>query len=128
MKSPIPPHARLVPKQLEDGLVVKMDPDSGGCWIDAGTYWEWVRRQPEFPGTLPDFSTVPLEAVNDSQCPLISPKSGRLMRKFDVGFGQSFRIDFDAASGAFWLDPGELEALRACGLHDALHLICSTSY
>lgn len=127
MKSPIPPHARLVHVPTDCGLVVLSDPETGGCWIDAGRYWEWVRRQPGFPRALPEGGGEPRE-VSDSDVPLLSPKSGRLMRKFEVGFGQGFRIDFDASSGGFWLDAGEWEALRASGLHDALHLICSEDY
>lgn len=128
MKSPRDPNATLVRTELLPGLIAHTCPTSGGVWIDTIAYWDWFRAQPGFPQPSASFeSPVPAEIEDDSDRPLISPRSGRLMRKCRAGSGLGFRIDFDSSSG-FWLDRAEYDALRSHNLHDELHLICSPAY
>jgi len=128
MQSPRDPKATLVRTELEPALFAFRCPSSGGLWIDGEAYWNWVRAQPGFPKPIESDAGEPVEAAEDSGQPLLSPRSGRLMRKFAVGYELEFRIDFDRASSGFWLDAGEYETLRARNLHDELHLICSPEY
>lgn len=127
MHSPRDRKATLELKELEPGLECHVCPSTGGHWIDGNTYWAWLRAQPT---RLPEKPAEGAEvrAVDDTEDALISPRSGRLMRKFEVGRGLRFRIDFDAASGGFWLDSGEYEALKARNLHDELNLIASDEW
>jgi len=128
MQSPRDPNATLVRTELLPGLIAHRCPTSGGIWIDTIAYWDWVKAQPGFPEPSVSFeSPVPASIDDDSDQPLISPRSGRLMRKCKAGSGLGFRIDFDPSSG-FWLDRDEYETLRSHSLHDELHLICSPAY
>lgn len=128
MQSPRDPSVTLVRTELLEGLLAHRCPATGGVWIDTVAYWDWFRAQPDFPAPSASFeSPAPAPIEDDSDRPLISPRSGRLMRKCRVGSGLGFRIDFDTSSG-FWLDKGEYDALVAHNLHDEMHLICSPQY
>jgi Zn-finger nucleic acid-binding protein len=128
MQSPRDRQSTLVRTELADGLPAHVCPTSGGVWIDVALYWDWFRKQPGFPKPSPSFESLnPIEIEDDIDTPMISPSSGRIMRKCRVGSGLGFRIDFDPASG-FWLDKGEYDSLLAHNLHDELHLICSPEY
>ena len=128
MQSPRDRKATLERRELEPGLACFVCPSTGGLWIDGDAYWAWLRSQ---PGRLSEKATATTYAprpLDDAEEALISPRSGRIMRKFEVGRGLRFRIDFDAASGGFWLDGGEYEALRDRNLHDELNLIASDDW
>lgn len=127
MHSPRDRKATLERIELEPGLAGYVCPTTGGHWIDGDAYWAWLRAQ---PSRLPEkpAESAEVRAVDDADDALISPRSGRVMRKFEVGRGLRFRIDFDAASGGFWLDGGEYEALRARNMHDELNLIASDEW
>lgn len=118
----------MIQAEIEPGLIAYTCPKSGGVWIDHKHYWDWLLKQPGFPKPIPAISDMPI-AINDPHNrPLISPDSGRLMTKYRVGHGLSFRIDHDSVSGGFWLDQDEYKLLRQRNLHDELHLICSPQY
>ncbi len=128
MISPVDPTSRMIQAEIEPGLIAYTCPKSGGVWIDHKHYWDWLLKQPGFPKPIPAISDMPV-AINDPHNrPLISPDSGRLMTKYRVGHGLSFRIDHDSVSGGFWLDQDEYNLLRKRNLHDELHLICSPQY
>ncbi len=131
MQSPRNHKQTLVRETLESGLSSFVCPATGGRWIDGETYWAWLRAQGEITpsrNAADSASAGEVVAINDADGALISPRSGRLMRKFRVGRGLRFAIDFDAASGGFWLDAGEYESLRAHNLHDELQLIASEDW
>lgn len=91
-------------------------------------YWDWFRTQPGFPTPVASFeSPTPVVIEDDHDGPVLSPRTGRIMRKCRAGSGLGFRIDFEPSSG-FWLDKGEFESLQSYNLHDELHLICSPEY
>jgi Zn-finger nucleic acid-binding protein len=131
MHSPRDRKATLELGELEPGLPCYVCPTTGGHWIDGDAYWAWLRAQPsrlpEKPADGAEVRAVD-ENDDDADAALVSPRSGRLMRKFEVGRGLRFRIDFDATSGGFWLDGGEYQALRARNLHDELNLIASDEW
>lgn len=128
MRSPKDPTRSLVRTEIMPGLVGHACPTTGGIWIDLVQYWDWFRTQPGFPKPVASFeSPVPIDIEDDHDGPMLSPRTGRMMRKCRAGSGLGFRIDFEPSSG-FWLDKGEFESLRNHNLHDELHLICSPEY
>jgi len=128
MQSPIDPKTSLIQREIEPGLIAYTCPTSGGIWIDHKHYWDWILKQPGFPKPLPAKPAPPVIIENDQDRPLISPESGRIMTKYRVGQGITFRIDHEPSSGGFWLDKGEYQHLRECNLHDEIHLICSPEF
>lgn len=128
MKSPRDPQAELIPTELMPGLDGHTCPTTGGVWIDLVKYWEWFRAQPGFPKPIASFeSPIPVDIEDDHEGTVLSPRTGRIMRKCRAGSGLGFRIDYEPSSG-FWLDKGEFDSLRSHNLHDELHLICSPEY
>ena len=128
MQSPRDRSTTLVRTELLPGLIAHECPTSGGVWIDVVLYWDWFREQEGFPKPSASFeSPQPVAIDDDNDKPMVSPRTGRLMRKCRVGSGLGFRVDFDPSSG-FWLDRGEYDSLREHNLHDELHLICSPEY
>lgn len=118
----------MIQSEIEPGLIAYTCPKTDGIWIDHKHYWDWLLKQPGFPKPLPAISDLPVPDTDPHNTPLISPESGRLMTKFRVGHGLSFRIDHDPTSGGFWLDKDEYDHIRERNLHDELHLICSPQY
>ena len=49
----------------------------------------------------------------------VCPESGRIMTRYRIGEGFSFRID-RSPTGGVWLDRGEWEALKSRNFHDEL--------
>jgi Zn-finger nucleic acid-binding protein len=128
MQSPRDTQTTLIRTEILPGLIAFSCPSSGGIWIDVVLYWDWFRTQPEYSDAKVSFeSPQPASIESDTDTPLISPRTGRIMRKCKVGSGLGFRIDFEPSSG-FWLDKGEYESLLEHNLHDQLHLICSPEY
>ncbi len=125
MRSPRHPASTLEARELEPGLPAFVCPHSGGWWIDGEQYWRWIRRGATVNTGAP--RPVPV-ALDDDDGALISPRSGRLMRKFRVGGTPDFRIDVDTVTGGFWLDQHEYDLLRTRGLHAQLHLIADESW
>lgn len=128
MQSPRDARSSLESREILPGLVAFACPTTGGCWIDGEAYWNWLRAQPGFPHPTPAVDGPPVSLEADATKALLSPRSGRLMRKYRVGRGLDFSIDFDSSTGGFWLDREELETLQARSMQDELHLICSPEY
>lgn len=127
MNSPIEPHAPLVAVELEQGLNAWRDPVSGGVYLKAADYWEWLAHQPGRLETLPPRGTHSPN-TEDPECPArICPETGALMTRFRVGHGFTFLID-RSPTGGFWLDAGEWEALKAQSLHDEVHRVFTSSW
>ncbi|PHQ78862.1 MAG: hypothetical protein COB69_09120 [Phycisphaera sp.] len=127
MQSPLDKRATLVRYEISPGLPAWKCPTSGGLWINGKEYWNWLRNQPNFPNVRQSIEGCDVQ-VEDTDRVLISPTSGRLMTKFRVGKGLGFRVDYDSATGGFWLDKDEYDALVERDLHDELHLICDGDY
>lgn len=128
MKSPIDPKSTLERREIHPGLEGFICPSSGGCWIDGETYWNWLRAQPGFPKPTQSTEGPSVELATDTERAVLSPRTGRLMRRFRVGSGLDFHIDYDAAAPGFWFDAGEFGMLVERSLHDEIHLICTERY
>lgn len=127
MQSPVDSRATLTRFDLLPSLEAWRCPSSNGIWIDGEAYWKWLLKQSNFPNVSHSVPSEPIR-VDDTDRVLISPRSGRIMSKFRVGSDLGFQIDFDRATGGFWLDKDEYQALRAREMHDELHLICDEDY
>lgn len=129
MNSPVEPHAPLVAVQLEEGLSAWRDPESGGVYLKAADYWEWIAHRPGHLETLPPRAeTATAAAAEDFDSPArICPETGVIMTRFRVGHGFTFMID-RSPTGGFWLDAGEWEALRERTFHDEIHRIFTASW
>jgi Zn-finger nucleic acid-binding protein len=128
MRSPVDPKATLQRTEIRPGLTAFVCPSSSGCWIEGETYWNWLRAQPEFPALSASSDGPSAELETDTDRALLSPRSGRLMRRFRVGSGLGFHVEYDSLTPGFWLDAGEYHALEQRSLHDELHLICTAQY
>ncbi|TLD72597.1 hypothetical protein FEM03_00535 [Phragmitibacter flavus] len=106
---------------LEEGLTAFRCTQSGGHYIPATAYWNWLKRQPERLPHFPDGGDA-LDLSQDTATPLFCPETGTLMTRFRVGHGFPFSIN-RSITGGLWLDGGEWEALRQRNFHDELHLI-----
>lgn len=124
MQSPVAPKATLTPTELEPGLKGWVCPETGGVWIDGESYRAWIARPDAGDPSEPAVEPI----AEDTERVLISPRTGRIMVKCLVDLGVPFRIDSDTHSGGFWLDRGELERLKAAGLHRRLHHVVSEAW
>jgi len=107
--------------RIESNLVALKCPRCEGHWISSYQYWRWRDSMREPLPELPPAEPAPTEA--DTQHALLCPECGRILRKYAVGRGVSFRIDQCGHCRGLWLDAGEWEALRAAGLHTDVHKI-----
>ncbi|MGD7653576.1 MAG: hypothetical protein ACQCXQ_10205 [Verrucomicrobiales bacterium] len=106
---------------LDDGLQAHRCKSSGGYYITAGAYMDWLGRQPaRLPHKPGGESSIPLE--NNRPNALICPESGTIMSRYKVGHGFKFSID-RSITGGIWLDAGEWEALRERNFHDEINLV-----
>ena len=126
MNSPAEPTVAMETIELEPGLTAYRCPRSGGHWISEGVYWRWISSRPERLGQLPpaaghDVKEEPGQRVR------ICPETGRLMTRYRVGAGFSFRID-RSPNGSIWLDRGEWEALKSRNYHDALLFVFTNQW
>lgn len=106
---------------LNDGLSAFRCKTSGGHYIPAQCYMEWLERQPARLPHIPkaDSSITP---DTDSTRTLTCPESGTLMSRYKVGHGFNFTID-RSITGGIWLDRGEWESLENRNFHDEINLI-----
>ncbi len=106
---------------LDQGLEAFHCPDSGGHYIPAACYMQWLEKQ---PARLPHLSetATEIEETNDASAARLCPESGTLMSRFKVGHGFTFSVD-RSITGGIWLDGGEWEALRQRNFHDEIHLV-----
>jgi len=125
MRSPMDPETTMESAELQDGLMVKKCPKSGGCWISSEAYWRWQDR-----GEIGE-GGPPLEVELSDDCnrrAMICPESGTVMLRYRVAADLSFFVERSSATGGVWLDRGEWEALRRAGIHRYLHLIFTAAY
>lgn len=109
----------LSPVTLEEGLQAYQCLDSGGYYIPAVCYMQWLEKQPARLPHLPESGSNP---EIDSDAALVCPESGTLMTRYKVGHGFTFAIN-RSITGGIWLDGGEWEALRQRNFHDEIHLV-----
>ena len=126
MISPVDPKVRMVPEEISPGLMAYKCPRSEGCWISESRYWRWISSQPERLERLPAAHGHDIEEES-GQPVRICPETGRLMTRYRVGEGFSFRID-RSPNGGIWLDKGEWEALKSRNFHDELLFVFTNSW
>ena len=109
----------MTPVTLEVGLRAYQCEDSGGHYIPAASYMQWLGKQPARLPHLPESGSNP---EIDSNAALLCPETGTLMARLKVGHGFPFTID-RSITGGIWLDAGEWEALKQRNFHDEIHLV-----
>lgn len=112
--------------ELEPGLIVYKCPVSGGYWISESSYWQWISSRPERLERLPETAGHDVRE-EPGQTIRICPETGKLMTRYRVGEGFSFRID-RSPNGGIWLDRGEWEALKSRNFHDALLFVFTNQW
>jgi hypothetical protein len=127
MRSPIDRTTVLTQIEIEPGLSVWRDPQSGGVWIPLAAYVRWLNSADRAARPLPD-GYQPRLADDSTRSALICPESGCIMARFQVGHGLTFQLDRSPVTGGVWLDAGEWEALKGADLHTALHLVFTAPY
>ena len=126
MISPVEPKVRMEWIELEPGLKVYRCPKSQGYWIPESAYWKWTSTRPQRLEPLPADAGFDVEE-EPGQPVRICPETGKLMTRYRVGKGFSFRID-RSPNGGIWLDAGEWEALKSRNFHDALLSVFTASW
>lgn len=126
MQSPLGSHKGLERVELDPGLIAYRCPETGGHWISLENYQRWHTTHPPAEVT---HEIVHVEATispfdDDPKC---CPESGSVMSRFRVGHGLPFRID-RSRTGGIWLDGGEWEVLKSCGLHSSIHRVSTTPW
>lgn len=108
---------------LEQGLEAYQCTETGGHYITAACYMQWLEKQPAHLPHLPESAgeTEPA-ADHDTDAVLLCPESGTLMSRHRVGHGFAFAVN-RSITGGIWLDSGEWDALRERNFHDEIHLI-----
>jgi len=121
MKSPVGSRQELHAVQLEKGLLAYRCPETGGHYIPASAYMQWLGEQ---PARLPQLPPTPGIAAprEEKHRAYICPESGTIMIRFKVGHGFKFTVD-RSITGGIWLDSGEWEALKSRNFHDEIHFI-----
>lgn len=111
----------LIDGILDDTLLVKYSPETGGIWLPREEYNAWVATQPSYELDLLavvqlmqqiDFQPTP----EDAQAGLC-PETGRLMVRARVNTRRPFYVERSGPDGGIWLDRGEWEVLSMLGLH-----------
>jgi hypothetical protein len=110
----------LIDGILDDSLLVKYSPETGGIWLPRETYSAWVATQPEYEIDL--LAVVQLLGQIDFQPapedPQVGrPETGRLMARARVNTRRPFYVERSGFDGGIWLDQGEWEVLSMLGLH-----------
>ena len=120
LKSPITGKP-LTSVNLAEGLQAFQCADSGGHYIPAVCYMNWLAKQEARLPHLPESST-PHETVVEPSGARICPETGTLMTRYKVGHGFAFSID-RSITGGIWLEGGEWESLRERNFHDEINLV-----
>lgn len=111
----------LIDGILENSLLVKFSPETGGIWLPREEYRAWVAEQPAYELDLQavvqlldriDFQPAP----EDPQAG-ICPETGRLMVRARVNTRRPFYVERSGFDGGIWLDRGEWEVLSMLGLN-----------
>lgn len=105
--------------ELEPGLVAYRCTETEGHWIPVENFQRWHLAQTPAEPTH-EIVSVAATVSEFDDAPKQCPESGAIMMRYRVGHGLPFRID-RSRTGGVWLDQGEWETLKACGLHLFIH-------
>ena len=126
MRCPCCKNKSLSETELLPGLVAKTCDGCRGTWFERKDYESWRSRQ---SADLPE-TAAPQTVFMSAQVPKpkLCPACRNFLLPYRVGHGLGFGIDYCAACGGIWCDPGEWEAIHAKNLHDNLHEIVSQQW
>lgn len=106
---------------LEQELPASNCPTCGGNWITSAQYWTWLEKRPPQQLQTPPMPLAPMDSKGAKLC----PECGGILIRHKVGPEHGFAVEQCGRCQGFWLDKNEWEALKACGLHDQLHVVLS---
>ncbi|MBT9313120.1 zf-TFIIB domain-containing protein [Leptothoe kymatousa] len=113
--------------RLNEFLAVHACEACEGQWISSYDYWHWLEwetnDEPIKPCDHVDLSDR-LEVADNSRA-TFCPECHHLMRRAKVGHGLEFYLDRCSHCGGSWFDKGEWEILKACNIHNKVHLVFS---
>lgn len=126
MRSPAGSGKPLKITRIEDGLTAYRCTETGGHYIPAISYMEWLSQQPARLPQLPPRGEAPTERELPGGT-VLCPETGTIMTRYKVGHGFNFTID-RSITGGVWLEAGEWEALRSRNFHDEIHYIFTSPW
>ncbi|MEO0867883.1 MAG: zf-TFIIB domain-containing protein [Cyanobacteria bacterium J06642_11] len=127
------PSCQTVPLKrlrLDDSLTVHTCESCEGQWISSYDYWHWLEWETNDAHIQPCHSvdlSDRLELVDNTRA-TFCPECNHLMRRAKVGHGLEFYLDRCSHCGGSWFDKGEWELLKACNIHNKVHLVFSEAW
>lgn len=125
MKCPGCKYGNLIQQNLLNQPKAYVCRECHGKWIQSTDYRIWLKKLPQ---QVAIDSMESVMAIVDSSGPKICPTCQRIMLRYRIGKGMSFRLDQCGHCGNFWLDAGKWEALELQNLQTQLHAIVSPSW
>lgn len=116
--------------RLTEFLAVHACDTCDGQWISSYDYWHWLEWETSDDQISPH-ATVNLSdrlEVADNSRATFCPECHHLMRRAKVGHGLEFYLDRCSHCGGSWFDKGEWEILKACNIHNKVHLVFSEAW
>lgn len=113
--------------RLDEFLSVHACEACEGQWISSYDYWHWLEWETDDEQiqshTVFELSDR-LEMVDNTRA-TFCPECHHLMRRAKVGHGLEFYLDRCSHCGGIWFDKGEWAILKACNIHNKVHLVFS---
>ena len=122
MKCPVCKKENFNIREIEKDLNAEFCRECDGKWISSENYEKWLEQHGD---TLPE---LPSKEENDMSIPdfelaRLCPQCRRILVKYKVGHGTSFKVDRCGSCAGVWLDANEWDALKSRNLHDELHKV-----
>lgn len=116
--------------RLDEFLAVHACESCEGQWISSYDYWHWLEWETSDAPVQP-CSSIDLSdrlEFSDNTRATFCPECHHLMRRARVGHGLEFYLDRCSHCGGSWFDKGEWELLKACNIHNKVHLVFSEAW
>ncbi len=114
---------KLEPHEIEPGLLAAVCSKCEGALLSLMNYRFWNdRNQPVLD------ADEECEVIEDSNNAKTCPKCSRFMSKFNIGSGESNRLDLCTGCDEAWLDKGEWRLLKMLDLHNQLPKIFTDAW
>ena len=122
MKCPVCKEENFETKEIDPNLFGKVCKKCEGKWISSENYDRWLEHLgatlPELPPSGETDLTIP-----EFELARLCPKCRRILVKYKVGRGTSFKIDRCGNCAGVWLEADEWKTLKSRNLHDELNKI-----
>lgn len=129
MQCPKDKNLTLIDGILDDSLLVKYSPETGGIWLPREVYTDWVSAQPasklDLLAVVQLLGQIDFQPAPEDPQAGICPETGRLMVRARVNTRRPFYVERSGFDGGIWLDRGEWEVLSMLGLHMQIDLLFS---